>query len=92
METEMSQEIKDKYYCSYCYYITSRKNDYDKHIMTRKHKIALSGNIKETIKPANSQLYICNNCNKEYKGRAGLWKHKQKCNGTKEESEYSEKG
>jgi hypothetical protein len=77
-----------KYYCNYCDYTTSKKSNYETHIATSKHKKLSNGNILETagnkIKPKFcSQVFACENCNKEFKNRSGLWKHNNKCIVTK---------
>jgi phage FluMu protein Com len=36
-----------------------------------------TNHVKNTSK--NIENFVCNNCNKHYKERSGLWKHKQKC-------------
>ena len=72
------------YICNYCDYETSKKSNYDSHILTSKHQKILNGNILETfgnqIKTKTSfSKYSCEKCQKEFKNRSGLWKHKQKC-------------
>jgi hypothetical protein len=62
------------YICDICTIKCSKKNDYDRHILTSKHKRNVAGN-KE---PANN-IFTCGNCNKEYKSRKGLWGHKKTC-------------
>ena len=43
---------------------------------TQKHK----NNVSTTDDNAkNEKKYICENCDKEYNDRAGLWRHKKKC-------------
>ena len=61
-----------KYSCIICDYNTSRKNDYDKHILTPKHLMA-------TFSNGRSHNFECNICNKSYSDRSGLWRHKRKC-------------
>jgi len=65
-------KIKNDYKCEICNFITKRKNDYNRHIMTSKHKATIEGNIKA------EKRIVCN-CGKEYKNRHGLSRHKQKC-------------
>ena len=38
MEIKKSPKIPKKFYCDFCDYNTSNKKDYDKHILTPKHK------------------------------------------------------
>jgi hypothetical protein len=62
------------YICDICNIECSKKNDYDRHILTNKHK----GNVSGNKEPAN-HIFTCGNCNKEYKSRKGLWGHKKTC-------------
>ena len=71
------------YYCEVCDYKTSRKNNFDKHLHTKKHKEKCNQNVTycNINKVAQSEkLFICSNCNKSYQSRMGLWRHKKKCN------------
>uniref|UniRef100_A0A6C0HSC8 C2H2-type domain-containing protein n=1 Tax=viral metagenome TaxID=1070528 RepID=A0A6C0HSC8_9ZZZZ len=52
------------YTCEKCNYETAIKSNYTKHLKTNKHK--LNG-------------IVCDNCEKSYKTRQSLWKHKQEC-------------
>lgn len=78
------QKSSNNFYCINCNYSTSRKSNYDEHLMTRKHnksmKINLEPvtNLKKTANPATP--YCCQICEKIYKDNSGLWRHKQKCN------------
>ena len=74
METNGPIENNSKYICETCSYKCNKKSDWDKHINTKKHL----GNTMETTNSHNT--YTCNNCNKTYNNRSGLWKHKKKCN------------
>ena len=69
------------YCCNICDYSSSRKSQYDRHLLTDKHKInvlAMNGNVTAIIKSSNE--YICEICKKKYKDNSGLWRHKKKCN------------
>jgi len=74
METKNPKKNISKYCCKNCDYATSNKKDYNKHLLTRKHL----GNQLETEK-SPSNIFMCENCNKAYKNRDGLWKHNKKC-------------
>ena len=63
------------FYCEFCDFNCCKKGDYSRHILTRKHEIATNGN-EDDIKKTS---YVCDNCNKEYLDRSGLWRHKKKC-------------
>jgi hypothetical protein len=58
------------YKCGECGYETLKRNDFNKHLTTQKHNINSESMTK---------LLICENCNKIYKHRSSLWRHKQKC-------------
>jgi hypothetical protein len=68
-----------KYHCEKCDYICCKKYNWDKHLMTSKHKMEINGNGMEMAKWQKVANFQCNNCNKQLKTNAGLWKHKQKC-------------
>jgi hypothetical protein len=66
-----------KFYCLNCDYGTSKKSSYDNHLLSAKHKKTTENNINM---PKICSKYKCENCEKEYNDRAGLWRHKKKCN------------
>jgi hypothetical protein len=74
-------QILPKYICDICKTNTNNKKDFDRHILTAKHIKLTNVNTILTKFPKKEEKYElkCNNCNKEYKSRVGLWKHKQKC-------------
>lgn len=63
-----------KYICVKCIYSTNSKKDYNKHCTTRKHKKSPKKDIK-----SDSVEFKCTICNKIYKHRSGLSRHKKKC-------------
>ena len=75
MTTLKSQKIAKKFICKNCDYDTSKKNDYEKHLTTTKHKNTTK---KETIQQENLNTFICS-CSKSYNHRASLFNHKKKC-------------
>ena len=58
-----------KYSCETCHYSSNKKGNYEKHLLTIKHNQLLS----------LPKIWICVTCNKSYKSRIGLWKHKKIC-------------
>ena len=76
MSTKKSPKIPIIFECKDCYYITSNKKDYSKHLLTRKHAEATD---RQHICPQKSPLHKCKLCNKIYKDRTGLWRHNKKC-------------
>ena len=88
METLGNQLVaktgKNQYYCKKCDYGCSKKYNWEMHLSTTKHKMETPGNILETEngKKWQQEIFTCENCNKIYKNRSGLWKHKKICNST----------
>lgn len=74
-----------KYYCEICDYSTSKKSSYADHIISAKHTKHASANVLGDFGDAKSAFllpeHICEKCNKKYKSRNGLWKHKKTCGG-----------
>ena len=95
MATNNFNQTEEKYCCIYCDFHTCKKTDYKRHIDTKKHISVMETNINK--KNENIPLHICENCNKSYNDRTGLWKHKKKCNRqptlktTNQHSEMSDK-
>jgi len=82
MLTESCDKVANKFKCVICDYNTNRKSSYDKHILTYKHieLTKVNQNLTESCTTtANLDVYTCKQCNKEYKSRVGLWKHKKTC-------------
>ena len=75
-----------KYFeCDYCHYLTSNKRDYNKHLLTVKHKIRstncyLLTNSCETDKHLSNEErpYKCL-CGKDYKYKQNIYAHRKKC-------------
>ena len=78
MDDYKSSKSSLNFVCKKCDYITSRKSQYERHLLTTKHK---KNDINEPIddtEETNSSNYYCK-CGKKYQYRQGLWKHRQKC-------------
>ena len=89
MLTESCEKVATKFCCEICDYNTSRKSSYDKHLLTAKHSELTNVNKKlqkSCEKVANCQNFECETCNKEYKSRVGLWRHKKLCIDSKSEN------
>ena len=71
-------KMAQQYYCELCDYKCCKKYNWTKHLNTRKHLLATNSNTPSMIS-GNHVSFTCNNCNKEYKDRTGLWRHKKKC-------------
>jgi hypothetical protein len=77
-------EKTDRFICENCCFGTNDKNDYNRHLLTAKHKN--DKNDKKMIKNKTGDLYKCI-CNKEYKHQSGLCFHRKKCSIYKEKEE-----
>jgi hypothetical protein len=90
METEKNEKNEQIFICDVCDFKCSYLSDWNRHKTTRKHLASHNGNDLEIngnklVEPNNKNVCIqCESCKKEYKTSAGLWKHKKKCNLTKE--------
>jgi hypothetical protein len=77
MLTQISPNFP-KFFCEFCNIKTNNKKDFEKHILTAKHKKLTFVNKTLTEIPTKNS-FVCQNCKKEYKSRVGLWKHKKCC-------------
>jgi predicted RNA-binding Zn-ribbon protein involved in translation (DUF1610 family) len=66
---ESKPKIENKFHCEKCRYFTNKKQDYEKHIVTKKHL-----DIDDTIYD-----FECKKCNKIFITNSGLWRHNKKC-------------
>jgi Zinc finger, C2H2 type len=78
MTTFGGTEVPLKYICETCDYKTSRKSQYERHIMTSKHKMTTEGLQNGLQKVPKSSKNICE-CGKEFSNRQNLYRHKKKC-------------
>ena len=63
------------FHCEKCDFKCCKKGDWNRHILTRKHKVSKDGNNgnENYIKK-----HICD-CKKSYNSYSGLWKHRKLC-------------
>jgi hypothetical protein len=80
------QKTSNCFYCIDCDYKCYRRFNWDRHILSTKHKKSQNRNKKEIKTEQNEPIeqtvlgnYTCEYCNKSYKSRNGLWRHKKKC-------------
>jgi len=78
MDDNFTQKSAVKFSCEICGVKCSRLSDWNRHILTAKHKKRTNGLKKEHFLNQITTPFTCD-CGKEYKHRQGLWKHKQKC-------------
>ena len=77
----ISPKSPKKFVCELCDYKCCKKSDFEKHLTSIKHKSNENGN-KCNLKFAKNVELTCNICNKIYKSRTGLWRHKKLCKNT----------
>lgn len=63
------------FHCEKCDFSCSKKSEYDRHLLTAKHR---NRTILNDFAPKNAE-YFCE-CGKRYTARNSLWYHKKKCN------------
>ena len=82
-DSEKSPKVAEKFCCNCCYYFTSKKTDYVKHLATLKHKKTENDSKMVVNDSAKSQkvanTYYCS-CGKAYKYDSGYYRHKKSCN------------
>ena len=62
--------------CKICDFICSKQSDYERHLLTMKHKMVINGTNKTPNK--GEQIFSCI-CGSSYKYRPGLARHKRTC-------------
>lgn len=80
MTDEKVPESSKKIICQICDYITCRKSQYARHVLTRKHTEMAKylHNTDEFSTKTATKIYKCM-CGKEYNHRQSLFSHKKKC-------------
>jgi hypothetical protein len=75
-------EGSKKYTCENCNYHTSRLSQFNRHLLTAKHKMFtnVDANVDDRTQKS-SKAYVCG-CGKAYTYRQSLYVHKKKCNYT----------
>jgi hypothetical protein len=73
-----NEKVCSKFHCEQCDYYTSKKSNFDKHILTAKHQKCYFGNNLE-INGNDEISTVCKLCGHKYKTISGLWKHSKKC-------------
>ena len=89
MSYQNAEKCVEKYVCENCDYYTDRKYDFDRHVNSKKHKLATmsysSYYFAENAQNKNFINYECG-CGKKYKYKQGLSNHKKKCEFIKKEN------
>ena len=63
------------YSCQFCHTICSKKNDWARHLLTKKHIRNTTGKMETN----NSATEFRCKCGKQYNSKSGLWKHTKIC-------------
>jgi len=71
--TKKSPKISEKFFCEKCNYKCSKQSEYNKHILTNKHKI-----LQNPTSDSEKKVYTCE-CGKIYKHASTLYAHKKIC-------------
>ena len=80
LDNDYLVKTSTNFHCELCDYKTSRKYNYEIHLDSIKHKNnALTTNMPNSLVKV-SKIYNCQNCEKQFNDRAGLWRHNKKCN------------
>jgi hypothetical protein len=84
METnsaKIQQKSAMRFYCNFCDYGTDKKCNFDTHLISSRHsKYSAKETNGNKIQPKFSKIQLfCDNCQKIFHNRSGLWKHKNKC-------------
>ena len=80
-ETKKVPKSSENFVCECCDYITSKHSQYERHVLTAKHK----NETNETLlKQKSSKKFQCLNCDVIFGSRTTLWRHKQSCHKSEE--------
>ena len=77
LNDKSSDKVDKMFICSSCYYTTSKRFNYTKHILTPKH-IKNINSLQKVANDSNENKYKCD-CGNNYKYRQGLFNHKKNC-------------
>jgi len=78
MAYKNSPKLAEKYYCEYCDYKCSKRSDFNKHILTRKHQRTYNGLTNTDKNSPKIAKFECE-CGNTYKHRQSLYKHQKNC-------------
>jgi hypothetical protein len=87
MATILVPKVPPIFFCESCDYTTSRKSQFDRHLLTAKHlkttnglqKTTKSSEVSEQKSSIDKKKFHCDLCNKNYNHHSSLWKHKKNC-------------
>jgi hypothetical protein len=81
IDNDLVAKLCSDFHCEKCDYNTSKKSSFEKHCESKKHKNNDLTTINNALvaKSCSEKIYICEKCVKTFCDRAGLWRHKKKC-------------
>jgi len=87
MKQKTNKRIKtnnthNTFVCEICDYVTSNRQNYERHLGTKKHVSNVSKSVSK-VKQKGINQFLCPNCGLDFKSRTSLWRHKKKCSGKK---------
>ena len=77
-ETIKVPETLNFFICKHCDYESCRQSQYDRHLLTDKHKMRTNETNETKMKQKGSEKFECS-CNMSFGSRTTLWRHKKKC-------------
>jgi hypothetical protein len=88
MDTIFKQKNADIFHCEYCDFKCSKQSNYSTHLLTAKHLKRYKMIQNDTKKmPKNAALEFKCECGRLFSYHSGLWRHKKKCQISKEDEE-----
>ena len=85
-DSKIVPKSSKKFVCVCCDYSTSRKSQYNRHLLTAKHLNNVNDSkriVKKFQEVPNKKSFVCG-CGKEYRYDSGFYRHKRSCTYTKE--------
>ena len=86
MEIKKTPKNAKKNVCNKCNFSCSKYSDWNRHIMTQKHKMEINGNNGNE---KNAEKHYCDECSKEFQTKSGLWKHMKGCKKRQKTPEFN---
>lgn len=81
-KNEQSIKSNTIFFCKYCDYTTSKKNNYIRHKNSKKHKknvTKCNAHLLQSVTKNEPKHFQCDICNKLFNNRMTMWRHKKKC-------------